>query len=351
MLWLNTKIGDLVSSINPKDIAFLLASNLEINKAKGSRAKAQIAADCLVAHKYFEDYFIEFYFKDSGNELRCVALGGMDKALSNFYIDRSIHHSSVVYKVFNVKKTYVDTSFNKEKGRRFELISRLGIKSSFLIPISDFGVLILNQTNRERVPKYNLVLLNHFVDSVIIPSLDLAFDNEKNFAASIRDSLTLLYNHGYFKFQLEREFENAKRGKYNLSLIMIDVDFFKYYNDINGHPKGDKVLVGIADILKHNTRKGDLVARYGGEEFVVLLFNSKLKEAVGKAEQFRKVVMNHHFENEELQPNRNLTISLGVANFPLNAKAPNELLEKADKALYQSKNAGKNVVSVYRSFK
>ena len=195
-----------------------------------------------------------------------------------------------------------------------------------------------------------MTVLKNFVNEVVAPSLDLALDNEKNFGASIRDPLTGLYNHGYFIFQLEREVENAKRGDNKVSLVMIDVDYFKYYNDHNGHPMGDKVLANIGKILRNSTRKGDIVARYGGEEFAVILFNAKPNDAIEKAEEFRKAIANFKFDKEELQPNGDLTISLGVANFPLHAKDHSELVEKADEALYHSKNSGKNRVSVYGKY-
>ena len=159
-----------------------------------------------------------------------------------------------------------------------------------------------------------------------------------------------MYNHGYFQLELERQTSNALRGDYDLSLIMIDIDYFKNYNDLHGHPKGDKILVGVAKLLNDNVRAGDIVARYGGEEFAILMFNIKLKDAIKKAEQLVSIVAKHHFENEELQPNGDLTISLGIASLPKQAKNAKELVDKADKALYYSKSTGKNKFSVFGRF-
>ncbi|MBS3152723.1 GGDEF domain-containing protein [Candidatus Woesearchaeota archaeon] len=349
MLWLNKKIGDIVTSINPKDIAFLLASSLEINKAKRSRLKAQVALDCLSAHSHFKKYLFEFYFKERSDILRCVALGGIEGLLKKLYIGRSVHKGGSVYNAFSSKRVQFSTE-NLDDGRRIQLLNKLGIKASLYIPVANFGVLVIDKTDTYKFDEYEMTVLKNFVNEVVAPSLDLALDNEKNFGASIRDPLTGLYNHGYFIFQLEREVENAKRGDNKVSLVMIDVDYFKYYNDHNGHPMGDKVLANIGKILRNSTRKGDIVARYGGEEFAVILFNAKPNDAIEKAEEFRKAIANFKFDKEELQPNGDLTISLGVANFPLHAKDHSELVEKADEALYHSKNSGKNRVSVYGKY-
>ena len=346
MLWLTSKIQHLVTSINPNDIAFLLASSLEINKQKKSSMKAQAALDCLSSYKSFKKYIFEFYLKED-KKFRCVALTGVDKEIFSSYKGRSVKHGSTSYNIFNSKKMKFDTDIEKEVGRRKELLVKLGIKSSLILPIDISGILVVNKYDGNKFDNYEILLLKHFVEDVLTPSLDLALDNEKNMEAAIRDPLTGLYNHGYFMFQLDVESEQSLRGNYSVSLVMIDIDYFKNYNDMHGHPMGDKVLIDVAKILKDNTRRGDLVARYGGEEFAVLLFNVKLRTAENKAEELRKAIADHIFEKEELQPNGNLTISLGVASLPKQAISAGDLLEKADKALYKSKTSGKNKVTIY----
>ncbi len=347
MLWLNTKINNLVTTINPKDIGFLLASSLEINKQKGSIEKAQYSLDCLASHKSFVEYIIEFFFREKTGQLRCIAIAGINGIFRKNYVGKILEKKSIVYNIFNTKRICFDTEIIKEAGIRRDFLNKNNILSSLLLPISEFGVLIIDKFENKKFTDYEINLLKSFVDDVVTPSLDLALDNEKNFDAAIRDSLTGLYNHGYFMFQLERELENTRRSKSSLSLIMIDIDYFKHYNDKNGHPKGDKLLIDLSKILKEHTRKGDIVARYGGEEFAVILINTKTKDASQKAEELRKAVYSYKFENKETQPNGNLTISLGVANFPENATNSKELIKNADDALYQSKATGKNKVTIY----
>ena len=104
MLWLNNKISNIVDNVNPKDIAFLLASSLEINKAKKSNLKAQTALQCIFSHKLFSNYLFEFYLKDPSKKLRCAAIEGVDSKLKLLYIGRSVPQSGLEYSIFSNKK-------------------------------------------------------------------------------------------------------------------------------------------------------------------------------------------------------------------------------------------------------
>jgi len=165
----------------------------------------------------------------------------------------------------------------------------------------------------------------------------------------ITDGLTGLYNHRYFQQRLKEEFERLKRYSGVSSVIMIDIDNFKFYNDTHGHPAGDKVLKTVADLLRHKARHSDIVARYGGEEFAVLCHGG-LDETVKVAERFRREIEIAVIPGQERQPlldgqtHGSLTICLGVAAYETAMTEPGELVEKADMKLYQAKNAGRNRV-------
>ena len=166
----------------------------------------------------------------------------------------------------------------------------------------------------------------------------------------ITDGLTGLYNHRHFQQRLREEFERIKRYSGDLSLIMIDIDNFKHYNDTHGHPAGDKVLLTVANLLLNNARHSDIVARYGGEEFVVLC-HSGIEDTVRVAERFRLEIENAEIPGQEQQPQLagqiegSLTICLGVAAYNASMTEAGVLVERADKKLYQAKNEGRNRVA------
>lgn len=163
------------------------------------------------------------------------------------------------------------------------------------------------------------------------------------------DGLTELFNHRFFQEILDIEISRANREKWPVSLIILDIDNFKILNDKNGHPVGDLALKKISWMLKQNSRDCDFVCRYGGEEFVIILPNINKLLAKKMAGRIRKTIEKTEFEHEETLPQGKLTISLGVAGYPADAKSKKELIKKTDQALYQAKSNGKNQVVVYSS--
>jgi len=174
----------------------------------------------------------------------------------------------------------------------------------------------------------------------------LAIENsqlyEKTVTRTHSDSLTELWNHGYFQYLLQAELEKAKIAKTPLSLIMLDIDNFKVYNDMLGHQSGDKILKALANLIKNQSRKMDYVCRYGGEEFTIILPQTEKKEAFLIAERIRTDVERYAFVNEEILPNKKLTASMGLSSFPEDGFSPSELILHSDKALYEAKQKGKN---------
>ena len=162
---------------------------------------------------------------------------------------------------------------------------------------------------------------------------------------AINDTLTGLYNRRFFEERMAVEAQKAFYAGSSLSLVMIDIDHFKRVNDTFGHPEGDKVLREIASLLKASVRKKDTVARYGGEEFILILPEAGLDEALMIAERIRRLVENGPFEVGRARVN--LTVSLGISNFPNHrAKSKEELVQMADQALYDAKRE-RNRVCVY----
>jgi diguanylate cyclase (GGDEF)-like protein/PAS domain S-box-containing protein len=156
---------------------------------------------------------------------------------------------------------------------------------------------------------------------------------------AVTDSLTGLKNRGALMERLDEEVQRARRYNLPLSLALLDVDFFKSFNDSFGHPAGDEVLRCVAQILQRHARPSDFSARYGGEEFVVVLGNTALCGALVHAERIRCAIENENW------PQRKITASIGVAALSQNIADGNALLRAADDALYQAKRAGRNRVA------
>jgi diguanylate cyclase (GGDEF)-like protein len=169
-----------------------------------------------------------------------------------------------------------------------------------------------------------------------------------------RDGLTGLYNHRYFQEWLDIELSRARRHGHPVSLLFIDVDHFKQYNDRNGHPAGDRLLKRLSSVLTGGrssglpvtTRKSDIVARYGGEEFVMLLPETSFEGARIKAQRILAAMAEQSFEHGEAQPSGRVSVSIGVACFPEHGQDKQELIAAADKMLYKAKHAGRNCVGV-----
>jgi diguanylate cyclase (GGDEF)-like protein len=162
---------------------------------------------------------------------------------------------------------------------------------------------------------------------------------------AVRDGLTGLFNHRYFQEDLAYEMLRAGRYKRIFSLIFLDIDHFKNYNDTHGHTQGDKLLRTLGQILKNNLRKSDLIARYGGDEFVITLPETAKAETRMVAEKICKTVSDYPFEGRETQPQEKVTLSIGIASFPEDGTDGSSLIHCADQALYQAKKNGRNQVS------
>ncbi|MCP4502541.1 MAG: diguanylate cyclase [Deltaproteobacteria bacterium] len=167
---------------------------------------------------------------------------------------------------------------------------------------------------------------------------------------ALHDGLTGLYNHRHFQDLLSVEVSRARRHEEPLSLLFLDVDYFKNYNDTHGHPAGDELLRGLARLLVKAkegclpSRASDVVARYGGEEFVVILPNTSSSGALIRAERLRALIEKATFRGEGEQPDGALTVSIGTSTFPDNSSDEASLISRADEALYQAKREGRNRV-------
>ncbi len=235
---------------------------------------------------------------------------------------------------------------------KYRFLLEQGVESFLVAPLKiekkPIGLLGIFATSRHDFTGEELRLLTAFANhgSLIIENARLL---ETTRRLSVTDELTGLHNFRYFRERFMDEFERARRYGHNLSLLMCDIDYFKNYNDSSGHEAGNEVLKKLAGIMAGSVRDVDLVARYGGEEFVILLAETGKDNAMVFAERLRAKIEEEVFLYQEKQPSHNLTITIGAASFPQDAETSEELITRADQALYSGKEAGRNRVVSYSS--
>lgn len=207
-----------------------------------------------------------------------------------------------------------------------------------------YGVLVvevINHSSGELLTENENLILNAFSELIAL-SLSNVSLRENLQQQSFHDPLTSLYNRRFLNEFLNKQFILASRQKSQIAILMLDVDHFKKINDTLGHDAGDRVLREIASLLLRSIRSGDLAARYGGEEFIIGFFNAN---DVGAIKERALKIMNDikqlslSFNHQTI---KGITVSIGIAFFPLDGKTVNEVIDAADKALYQAKESGRN---------
>ncbi|MBF0405823.1 MAG: diguanylate cyclase [Candidatus Riflebacteria bacterium] len=212
-----------------------------------------------------------------------------------------------------------------------------------IIPISHQGEFLGLMHLSEKTAGFEFSERDQKLIKVFALQLGVAVKNAKLYEQAITDGMTHLYLHKYFKTRLFDELKRAERFKRHVALIMLDIDFFKKFNDNYGHQMGDEVIKRVASIMRKTVRTHDIPVRYGGEEFCIVLPETDLIGAVAVAERIRRLIEG---DDLEFQGKRvKITCSLGVSVFPDNAKNMETLIKTADQALYVSKRNGRNQVT------
>ncbi|SDF54789.1 GGDEF domain-containing protein [Sporomusa acidovorans] len=164
------------------------------------------------------------------------------------------------------------------------------------------------------------------------------------------DGMTGLFNHNKFQYELAKALDSAKKSRKMLCLLMLDLDYFKKYNDNFGHQAGDALLQEVSRFFLESIRPQDIASRYGGEEFAIVLPDCSEYEALQIAEKIRRKIEQHQFYGCEEMPKGKVTISIGIACYPTNSADKESLIQKADSALYAAKRSGRNKSLVYSPY-
>jgi len=284
--------------------------------------------------------------------LKPVTSFGVDFGVIENYFFKLDKALDIIPRVAIERKGYIIRNAQDDYRCSQEFVKMLGLREYIVVPLVTkqvtVGVLLVdNCISNRTIDETELVPVTSFANQVAMTIENAKLYQKIEYLALI-DGLTNVYNHRYFVENLVAEIDRMSRYEKDgfLSLIMIDVDHFKHYNDTNGHMAGDAVLMEVGQILKRLTRKVDLAARYGGEEFVIMMPATQ-REGAGKlAERIRIEIEKYPFEFKASQPTGKLTISLGVSTYPEDGKTGEAIIEAADRGLYMSKTSGRNKVSI-----
>ncbi len=218
--------------------------------------------------------------------------------------------------------------------------NRVIISAPLVAKRSMFGLLLAIHRSGALYAPEDVRLLTLLANQAAI-AVENALLYQKLEREAITDGLTAVYNYRFLLSSLEAEIKRARRFKQSFSFVMLDVDNLKVYNDAHGHLSGSQVLKEIAAIIKASCREIDFVSKYGGDEFGILLPQTRLAGAEKVTRRVVEGVREHCFDGENAGI---ITCSAGVSTFPRDGQSPQEIIEAADKALYQAKRTGKNTV-------
>ncbi len=233
------------------------------------------------------------------------------------------------------------------------ILLKEGVKSLIAVPLTIeneiVGILYVDDFKEREFKKGEVFALSLLANQAALAIKEARFHEEIERLATT-DSLTGLYNHRFFYERLKEEIKRSRRYHLNLSVIMIDLDDFKAFNDRYGHLVGDYILKEVAKKLKRVIRETDVLSRYGGEEFAIILPQTSTKEAKCVAERIKRSIEEMVLKNENTYLGK-LTLSAGVSTYPFHGINETELIGAADKALYVAKNQGKNQVVTFGDLK
>jgi diguanylate cyclase (GGDEF)-like protein len=257
--------------------------------------------------------------------------------------------SGVSWKVAKEGKPILISDISKEQD--FLYFKESGIKEgSYLgVPLirkdnKVIGVLSAHKTDPRSFGEPDLNLFKAVAEHVAV-AIDNALTYQQTKEMMLRDELTNLYNRRYFFERFDKEVYRANRYNHHISLLMVDIDHFKNFNDSFGHLRGDEALKKLAEILEGFIRKADVLARYGGEEFLILLPETDKNGAASVGEKLRSHVESLDFNDDASNLEAaGLTITIGVASLPMDTDSADSLIDLADKALYYGKAQGRNQV-------
>ncbi|MFQ6003358.1 MAG: diguanylate cyclase [Candidatus Zixiibacteriota bacterium] len=283
----------------------------------------------------------------TGDIVAKYSFGAQSAELTNLKIKKGkglygwIKNEKELWSLYDMRKLSEEESLRRLLNAGFQI----GIKLSFTH--DRFGLVLLGE--KSDGSKYRDIELQ--ILAILASMVGITCKNIKHYRTieelSYTDSMTGLYNYRYFYKRLTEEIFRAKRFSRKLALVIFDIDDFKIYNDTYGHQAGDQVLRQLGELLSLSVRSIDIISRYGGEEFCVIMPESDQDECFKFMERLRKTIMNYSFKDENVGYEHNITVSLGGAIYPHDARTVDHIIYCADMALLKAKSFGRNKAIMY----
>ncbi len=355
----------LFSTLNLEEVLFLILTGITNPKMEGFNRAALFKLDKTSQGRIFTG--IMGVGKKSGNEAHKLwkkllknprYFDNFSLAYNNFIENQNPTFNSFVQGLGFFQKDLKKNSrlrgitHFKVGGKRNKppkiLLDFFNIKEFVLVPIyvekELFGIIYVdNYKSKKEFDKSDIEFLE-LSTNLASMAIQLSKKYEETYESTIRDSLTKLFNHRRFYSILKEQIAFAKESKGKLSIVMLDLDYFKKYNDTFGHIEGDQVLRDVSSIILSKVRNIDFAARYGGEEFALILPNINKDEARNIAERIREAVQEHEFKKSKEITWGRVTISGGIATYPGDSKKFIDLVKIADEMLYKAKSKGRNKI-------
>lgn len=321
------------------EIAFQISAQLDVDNV------IQNVVWCLVSKFQLETVIAALPGESDENAVQVFTYRGLRREETGIVLP-----SLVPVFAFLDKDEYsqIPFSYFRDNFPDRELVQRLELLAvDVIVPLrtdkGSIGVLFLPR-NGTGLP-YGVLEIQYITR--ILRFASIAIENASLFRQATTDRMTGLFSHHFFEKNLQEELERARRYKTTFSLVMFDIDHFKKFNDTWGHLVGDRIIRDISKLLCKSIRQVDFPARYGGEEFAVILPAVDIQGALVVAERLRRKVESYCFPGADGGEDLHVTISVGVTEFdPESAYAPTEIIREADRALYKSKDMGRNRVTV-----
>jgi diguanylate cyclase (GGDEF)-like protein len=289
--------------------------------------------------------------EDGSGELSIKAVHGINKWLLKDLKIRA--GEGIAGRVFQESLPVLSENIEKQFSVQNRPIYKTSSFMSIPLKVGDETIGVLNISDKlsgEVFLQEDLALLHSFANyaSIALKGSSYCSIAENMKELSITDPLTNLYNRRYFEERLAEEIDRSERHSLNLSLCIIDIDDFKLFNDTEGHPAGDEILIRFSRLLHESLRAIDVLARIGGEEFAIIMPQTDKDEAYFVAERTRNTVKQKMDRTWKQCPKEHMTVSIGISTFPVDGTEVKRLISNADKALYRAKMHGKDKTCAWK---